>query len=290
MKKFAILTLSILLLMSTFNSADALIRENIPATYIENRLLAFRHINMNKKYNPMKIIYRTSLTDENGEHFEIVYSKANGNLRFGRRNRKALFTTPIVSENTWVEIYISGGVVPENEPMHFTQLLINDITQTVQPNDPGLTIPPIFADNSNEPIVGPQGEPGEPGPEGPRGPQGVPGADGKDGNGLHTGTSVQINGQSGFDASGVNYLTVLDSDPGSVEIISTITGGTRGQILFLEMPNKVRFQVSEAGTPDSINWDANIVGTVSPNVHYTLLELVHNGTNWFVVGRNDPSI
>lgn len=53
MNKYLIII--VLMAISLTNQVQARIRGNIPATYIENRELVFRHTRMNSKNNPLQI-------------------------------------------------------------------------------------------------------------------------------------------------------------------------------------------------------------------------------------------
>jgi lipoprotein-anchoring transpeptidase ErfK/SrfK len=121
--KIISIALTFMFLLST-GAANALVRENIPATYTENRDLTFRYKNMNTRNNPLVITLETALTDSAGEKFIVVYSKANSNIRFGSANKKATFTIPEIESDTRCIIKISGGVVPANDPLSYAMLIL----------------------------------------------------------------------------------------------------------------------------------------------------------------------
>jgi len=315
--KITSFTLFFALLLSS-GASQALVRENIPATYTENRDLTFRYKNMNTRKNPLKVILETALSNSNDEKFQIIYSKENGNIRFGSANRKATFKIPIVEKDTRCNIKISGGVVAEDSPLEYAILLLNDLTLTIQPNDPTPVIGDEFGNSSIDAEPGPQGpegpkgDTGETGPQGPKGDTGATGPQGPKGDtgatgpqgpkgdtgatgpagpsgGVVVGATINVDNLTTLDASSINYLTLNDSNGATTEVIETITGGAKGQLLFLQLDDYIRFKVNNSGAVDTIHWGRGTSdGDIQPTSvasKYTVLQLIHNGINWQLVGR-----
>jgi hypothetical protein len=276
-------TFSLIFLLNSV-AVNALVRENIPATHTENRDLTFRYKNMNTRTNPLVITLETALTDAAGERFSVVYSSANGNLRFGSADRKVTFKVPIVESDTRCNIKISGGVVPANDPLIYPVLILNDLTLIIDPQDPTPIIDDIFGNSPIGSVPGPQGPQGDAGPTGPQGPAGASGT-------ITVSANKDINGLSTFNATGVNYITLSDSNTATTEVIETISGGTKGQILFLEMGDYVRFRVNNTGAPNTIYWSRGTttgdIQPTSPATDLKLIQLIFNGTHWFLTGRSD---
>jgi hypothetical protein len=285
--------LTVILLASQVNIANANspgVRGDIPSVGTENRDLTFRMKPgfLESAANPLQVTFRTAISDESGNPFSISYSEEAGNLFIAKKRRKATLVLPFVESDTRGELLICGGRVNCAEPYVFPLLILQDFLLTVIPNDPNTLIPDEFGNSPIGAVQGPQGPAGPQGPTGPQGPQGPPGTSS---GGLVIGGTVDVNGLSTINIGSNNYLTLTDSNTATTEILETITGGSRGQVIFLELAEYVRFRVNNSGTPNTIHWgrgtSTNDIQPTSPSSNYRLLELLHNGTHWLLVGRTN---
>lgn len=285
--------LALALLATNLNIASANtpgIRGDIPSVGTENRDLVFRMKRgfLDRRSNPLTVTYRTSLTDSEGNPFTKVYTEEKGNLIIAIKRRKATFVLPFVESDTRGEIAICGGRISCDEPYVFPLLILQDLLLSVLPQSPADVVPdelgsaPIGAGAQGP--IGPQGPQGETGPQGPQGPAGSSGS-------ATIGGTIDVNGRSSINVGSNNYLTFTDSNTGTVEVIETLQGGTRGQTLFIELSEYVRFRVNNSGATDTIHWGrgttTNDIQPTSPSSNYKFIELIHNGSYWSLVGRTN---
>ncbi len=101
-------------------------------------------------------------------------------------------------------------------------------------------------------------------------------------------TSININGLTSIDVTGKNFIALTDSDALTVETLSTITGGTIGQQIQIQLPSNIgmRFLVDNLGTANKINWGQ---GTVSGDIRLQRINeifvFINNGTSWYLIAR-----
>jgi hypothetical protein len=158
----------------------------IPAVFIENRNLSINIRNMNARNNPFKARYVIPASNNKEENFSITL-----NHRIRKDGKKVNIKMPIVSNDTKGILVISGGQIPENSPVEYTILIIDDPVLTLRnPQDQkdNLAIIPSGLGSITTPgprgpagPVGPVGPIGEAGPQGLIGPQGTQGPAGPQG-------------------------------------------------------------------------------------------------------------
>lgn len=154
-----------------FNLAEARIRGNIPATYIENRELVFRHTNMNSPQNPLQV--QVVVDDANGTELAIDLA-----VEIGLGGNKATVTIPTVANDTRISLDVWGGKFSKENRFKHTMIIFNDpkLTLTdVLDNGTGLvSIPDSFSDPGlRAGVPGPKGNTGATGPQGAPGPVGA---------------------------------------------------------------------------------------------------------------------
>lgn len=146
-----------------FNLVEARIRENIPATYIENRELVFRHTNLDSKANPLQV--QIVVDDTNGNELTI-----NLPVTIGLGGHKATVRMPTVASDTRVSFEVWGGKFKEEDRFKHVMIIFDDplldLTPVLDQGEVLITIPNQF---STTPLFGKEG------PQGPQGPQGVQG-------------------------------------------------------------------------------------------------------------------
>lgn len=357
--------LVLLVLLNTQLEALAGIRTNIPATYIENRVLSFRHIDMDTKTNPLSV--NLLVKDKNGTELTLPLKITKPKKGYG--TNKALVTIPFVSADTKITFEAYGGKLKKGDPRtKYTMLIIDDPNSSViiDPNDTDAPVAiPVGAGVAGSiGPAGPQGPAGaqgptgatgatgSSGPSGPQGPQGVQGPAGpaattipasgvigavdesnqakmldnanqtlaltgtsgadvnlvapiagtlnltlpSTGGTLATLTSPtpmaidsvarDMEGISSIDATNLNYIYLTDSNITSTDILQTITGGTKGQALVIELQEKVKFQVDNSATPNTIQWGRGTVpAQIMTGQKTEILKFIHNGTAWFLLER-----
>lgn len=98
-------------------------------------------------------------------------------------------------------------------------------------------------------------------------------------------TPIDINGITTIDVTGKNFVKITDSATGSLDTLHTITGGTPGQRIIIQLLANMRFQVDNIGTANSIQWG---LGTAAgPRTHSTreAFEFVYDGNAWYLIAR-----
>ncbi len=167
-------------------------------------------------------------------------------------------------------------------------------------------------------VLGAQGATGATGPQGPQGPTGATGATGAtgpagpsgsltggtiNGNLTVTGTvtannfigptpfsvassAVDINGQTNVNVANLNYMKLIDSNPGTVDEIFTLTGGITGQRITIHLQNNINFRANNAGAPNTIQWGRGTSAN-STRLQFATeaFEFFFDGNSWFLLDR-----
>ena len=95
-----------------------------------------------------------------------------------------------------------------------------------------------------------------------------------------------IDGQTTINVSGLNYITLTDSNPASTDELFTITGGTKGQTVILELTSDMRMRLDNMGAANTIQWGRGTGVNQSMPVYATeIYKFLNNGTAWFLVDR-----
>jgi hypothetical protein len=119
-----------------------------------------------------------------------------------------------------------------------------------------------------------------------QGPKGDTGAQGPAGVGLEPriGTDFNVDGQSSFNATNVNFVKFTDTDA-DIDTISTITNGTAGQILIIKFTADVNILDTETGAGNTI--DLEHAGGPSASFYgRDTLMLIFDGTSWSELGQS----
>lgn len=354
-----------LALFITQLKAAAGVRTNIPAAYIENRVLSFRHLDMDTKANPLTV--NLLVKDKNGTELTIPLKITKPKKVVGIQ--KALVTIPFVSTDTKLIFEVYGGKIKRGDAKtKYTMLIIDDPNSSVvvDPNDTDgpIAIPEGAGVAGSVGPTGPQGPAGpqgvagvagatgSTGPQGPAGPQGIQGPVGPaattiPGSGVvgavdssnqaevldnsnqtlsltgtsgadvnlvapvtgtlnltlpsNSGTLVtnnsptpiaidtvdkDLDGLTTVDVTNLNYIHITDSNTGTLDVLETITGGTKGQQLVIELKAGIKFEVDNNNTLNTIQWGRGTVpGQLTNGNQKEIFHFIHNGTAWFLLDR-----
>ena len=105
---------------------------------------------------------------------------------------------------------------------------------------------------------------------------------------LNAGGEVDMESTSIIDITGLNYVKIIDSNITSTDTLVSITGGTKGQRLVLELGADINFEVDNNNGLNLIQWGRGTVnGDVMPGFTSYMYEFVFNGTSWFLMARYD---
>lgn len=146
--------LLILVLSGTFLVAEARITADVSSVQVEGNTFRARGVKLNSKNNPVKA-WVTNLDGTNPANVPVSVN--------GKKNAVKI-TTPLVNEDTKMNLYVSGGNVPESEPQTYFIVVINnpELDTTTLSNVPTIT-------GSAGSTVGASGTEGAQGATGPRG-------------------------------------------------------------------------------------------------------------------------
>lgn len=212
MKKY--LLVIVIMASGLMNLVQARIRGNIPATYIENRELIFRHTRMNSKKNPLQI--QIVASDVNGNELTIALP-----VQIGRGGEKAITKIPTVANDTRVSFEVWGGKFSKENRFKHTMIIFNDpnlqLADVLDDENETISIPDQFSPDGligKEGPMGPQGASGSPGPIGPRGPAG-------------SNTSIDNDNQSLAMSGAVgSNVTLVAQNSGDMNLTLPSSGGT----------------------------------------------------------------
>lgn len=99
-------------------------------------------------------------------------------------------------------------------------------------------------------------------------------------------SAKDIEGTDTIDATNLNYITITDSDTGSIDTLQNITGGSKGQQLILELNADMNFYADNQDSPNTIQWGRGTgIGTTLPASDREMFRFIYNGTAWFLVDR-----
>ena len=95
-----------------------------------------------------------------------------------------------------------------------------------------------------------------------------------------------IEGFNTLDVTGLNYITIDDSNPVTSDTLQTLTGGQKGQHLIIELKESILFEADNNGTADTIQWGRGTSsGSTLPGAATEIFEFLYNGTAWHLLAR-----
>lgn len=99
-------------------------------------------------------------------------------------------------------------------------------------------------------------------------------------------TAIDINGQTSIDATDLNFITITDSNTGTTDTLTTITGGVVGQKLQLQLLADMKFHLNNVATANTIQWGrGTIAGTDRTQFNTEIFEFVNDGNAWYLLSR-----
>lgn len=145
------------ILAGTFLVAEARITADVSSVQVEGNTFRARGVKLSSKKNPIKA-WVTNLDGTNPANVPVTVN--------GKKNAVKI-TAPLVNEDTKMNLYVSGGNVPESDPQSYFIVVINnpELDTATFSNVPTVT----GSEGSTVGSVGPQG------PQGGTGPRGVAG-------------------------------------------------------------------------------------------------------------------
>jgi len=106
-------TIPVLLILSVFQAANAVVRNKLPSSALEDSVITLRGSQMHSNKNPAKIVAKTTGASDT----TLTQLKSSANL--------IKFRLPSVSADTKVVLNISGGNVSESKPQQFVVLILD---------------------------------------------------------------------------------------------------------------------------------------------------------------------
>lgn len=239
--------------------ASVKIKTQGPVSLLEKSSLILSGSKLSSTKNPFK----TKLITADGQKINLITSLNSA------KNQVTIYLpgfetgAPSLIRAT---LAISGGNVAENKPQQMVILLSQRPQEVPGKNPPGNTqdLPFIPANTSSGIAV-----------------------DSSNGSGAGLkpalGEDYNVNNQTSFNASGVNFVKFFDTDS-NVDLISTISNGVLGQILIIKFLADVDFVDNDRETINSI--DLEHAG--SPSVSFfqrDTLTLIFDGVHWSELNR-----
>lgn len=99
-------------------------------------------------------------------------------------------------------------------------------------------------------------------------------------------SAYDINGRNTIDVTDLNYIKIVDSNPGTVEELFTITGGITGQHVTLHLQNAMSFRANNAGAANTIQWGrGTAANSTRPQEATEAFDFMFDGNAWFLMER-----
>lgn len=100
---------------------------------------------------------------------------------------------------------------------------------------------------------------------------------------IANGGTKDINGIGTFSVTGVNFISISDSNVTTTDYLDTLTGAITGQRLTILFINDARITDTEGGAANTIN-----ISDIYSNAFVTgdTVELLFNGSSWFELARS----
>jgi hypothetical protein len=101
-----------------------------------------------------------------------------------------------------------------------------------------------------------------------------------------TSADLDIEGLTTIDVTNINFVKIIDSNPGTIDLLEKMTGGQRGQRVILQLDKSLDFEADNSDTVDTIQWGrGTLPGRVLHGYTREQYEFIYNGTAWFLFGR-----
>lgn len=100
------------------------------------------------------------------------------------------------------------------------------------------------------------------------------------------GGDFDIEGLTQLDVTNLNYIKIIDSDSGSIDVLKKLQGGIKGQRLVIELGADMDFEADNTNSKDRIQWGRGTSpGDLMPGFSSYLYEFIYNGTSWYLMSR-----
>jgi hypothetical protein len=97
---------------------------------------------------------------------------------------------------------------------------------------------------------------------------------------------IDIDGVQNINANNLNFIRIIDSNPGTADTLVRITGGKRGQRVVIELADDISFEVDNQDAPNRIQWGrGTLPGDIMPGLTGHMYEFINNGSSWYLMGR-----
>lgn len=101
-----------------------------------------------------------------------------------------------------------------------------------------------------------------------------------------TSSDIDIEGRRSIDVTNINFVKITDSNPGSIDLLETMTGGRLGQRVILELSTSLDFEADNLDATDTIQWGRGTApGRVLRGYTREQYEFIYNGKAWYLFGR-----
>ncbi len=101
-----------------------------------------------------------------------------------------------------------------------------------------------------------------------------------------TSADIDIQGISTINVHNTNFVRITDSNSGTTDLLTVMTGGKRGQRLVLELDKNLDFEADNLNTADTIQWGrGTAAGQILHGFAGEQYEFVYNGTAWYLFSR-----
>lgn len=96
---------------------------------------------------------------------------------------------------------------------------------------------------------------------------------------------IDIDGLTSIDVTGLNFIPLIDSNTGTIENLSTMTGGVTGQRVTIQLLTNLQFLINNIGTADTIQWGRGTSAGPRLQVTREIFTFVYDGNAWYLVDR-----
>lgn len=96
---------------------------------------------------------------------------------------------------------------------------------------------------------------------------------------------IDIDGLTSIDVTGLNFIPVTDSNAGTIENLTTMTGGVIGQRVTIQLLTNMQFMVNNLGTANTIQWGRGTSAGPRLQITREMFTFIFDGNAWYLVDR-----
>lgn len=96
---------------------------------------------------------------------------------------------------------------------------------------------------------------------------------------------IDIDGLTSIDVTGLNFIPVQDSGAGTIENLTTFTGGTTGQRITIQLLANVQFMINNVGAFNTIQWGRGTSAGPRLQVSREMFTFIYDGNSWHLLDR-----